>query len=225
MSGTILLAEDDGATSEALQRALRLEGYQVRPFADGAAALEGALAEQVDLILLDVMMPVRDGLSVCRELRRTGVRTPILMLTARTEVSDRVSGLDAGADDYLPKPFALDELLARVRALLRRSSDDEAMVVEDLRIDPPARRAWRGEVELELTKTEFDLLELLARNAGIVLPHATIYERIWDYDFGPESKSLAVYIGYLRRKTEAGGEPRLIQTVRGVGYTMRRLDG
>ena len=140
MSGTILLAEDDGATSEALQRALRLEGYQVRPFADGAAALEGALAEQVDLILLDVMMPVRDGLSVCRELRRTGVRTPILMLTARTEVSDRVSGLDAGADDYLPKPFALDELLARVRALLRRSSDDEAMVVEDLRIDPPARR-------------------------------------------------------------------------------------
>ena len=224
MSGTILLAEDDVATREALQRALRLEGYQVRPVADGGAALEGAADEGVDLILLDVMMPVRDGLSVCRELRRTGVSTPILMLTARTEVSDRVSGLDAGADDYLPKPFALEELLARVRALLRRSSDDEAMVVEDLRIDPPGRRAWRGEVELELTKTEFDLLELLARNAGIVLTHATIYERIWDYDFGPESKSLAVYIGYLRRKTEADGQPRLIQTVRGVGYTMRRAD-
>lgn len=225
MSGTILLAEDDGATSEALQRALRLEGYLVHAVADGAAALDEAAAAEMDLILLDVMMPKRDGLSVCRELRRTGVRTPILMLTARTEVSDRVSGLDAGADDYLPKPFALEELLARVRALLRRASDDEAMVVDDLRIDPPSRRVWRGEVELELTKTEFDLLELLARNVGIVLSHATIYERIWDYDFGPESKSLAVYIGYLRRKTEAGGEPRLIQTVRGVGYTMRRLDG
>lgn len=225
MLGTILLAEDDVATSEALQRALRLEGYQVRPVGDGAAALDGSMTDGVDLILLDVMMPARDGLSVCRELRRKGVRTPILMITARTEVSDRVSGLDAGADDYLPKPFALEELLARVRALLRRSSDDEAMVVEDLRIDPPGRRAWRGEVELELTKTEFDLLELLARNAGIVLTHATIYERIWDYDFGPESKSLAVYIGYLRRKTEAGGQPRLIQTIRGVGYTMRRLEG
>lgn len=224
MSGTILLAEDDRATSEALQRALRLEGYQVRPVADGAEALAGAMADDVDLILLDVMMPVRDGLSVCRELRRTGVRTPILMLTARTEVSDRVSGLDAGADDYLPKPFALEELLARVRALLRRSSDEDVVVVDDLRIDPPGRRAWRGECELELTKTEFDLLELLARNAGIVLSHALIYERIWEYDFGPESKSLAVYIGYLRRKTEAGGEPRLIQTVRGVGYTMRRID-
>jgi two-component system response regulator MprA len=224
MSETILLAEDDRATNEALQRALGLEGYQVHAVADGAAALDAAATDQLDLILLDVMMPERDGLSVCRELRRTGVRTPILMLTARTEVSDRVSGLDAGADDYLPKPFALEELLARVRALLRRSSDDEAMVVEDLRIDPPARRAWRGDSELELTKTEFDLLELLARNAGIVLTHSTIYERIWDYDFGPESKSLAVYIGYLRRKTEAGGRPRLIQTVRGVGYTMRRID-
>jgi len=224
MAGTILLAEDDRATNEALQRALGLEGYQVHAVADGAAALDAAASDEVDLILLDVMMPKRDGLSVCRELRRNGIRTPILMLTARTEVSDRVSGLDAGADDYLPKPFALEELLARVRALLRRSSDDEAMVVEDLRIDPPARRAWRGDTELELTKTEFDLLELLARNAGIVLTHSTIYERIWDYDFGPESKSLAVYIGYLRRKTEAGGQPRLIQTVRGVGYTMRRTD-
>ena len=198
----------------------RRAGDQVRSVADGGAALAGATADDVDLILLDVMMPVRDGLSVCRELRRTGVRTPILMLTARTEVSDRVSGLDAGADDYLPKPFALEELLARVRALLRRSSDEEVVIVDDLRIDPPGRRAWRGDTELELTKTEFDLLELLARNAGIVLPHAVIYERIWDYDFGPESKSLAVYIGYLRRKTEAGGEPRLIQTVRGVGYRL-----
>src|SRR5919201_459180 len=156
-------------------------------------------------------------------LRARQDRTPILIVTARTEVSDRVAGLDAGADDYLPKPFALDELLARVRALLRRASYDEPdreLRVADLRIDEAARRAWRGERELELTKTEFDLLQLLARNAGIVLTHTTIYERIWNYDFGPDSKALAVYVGYLRRKTEAGGEARLLHTVRGVGYTL-----
>lgn len=223
MTATILLAEDDRAISDALDRALTLEGFQVIPVADGASALTEAQDQQVALILLDVMLPKRDGLSVCRELRRIGVKTPILMVTARTEVSDRVSGLDAGADDYLPKPFALEELLARVRALLRRTSEgDEMVVVGDLRIDPNGRRAWRGATELELTKTEFDLLELLARNVGIVLTHSVIYERIWDYDFGPQSKSLAVYIGYLRRKTEARGEARMIHTVRGVGYTIRR---
>ena len=181
------------------------------------------------LAMAGVPGPGRDGLSVCRELRRNAGRIPILMLTARTEVSDRVSGLDAGADDYLAKPFALEELLARVRALLRRhgsdGDDDQVLVVGDLRVETAARRAWRGAREMELTKTEFDLLELLARNAGIVLSHSTIYERIWDYDFGPESKSLAVYIGYLRRKTEANAEPRLIHTVRGVGYTLRTVAG
>ncbi len=170
------------------------------------------------------MMPNVDGLTVCRRLRARSHHTPILIATARTEVSDRVSGLDAGADDYLPKPFALDELLARIRALLRRATyetPDRELHVADLRMDEAARRAWRGDVELELTKTEFDLLQLLVRNAGIVLSHSTIYERIWGYDFGSDSKSLAVYVGYLRRKTEAHGESRLIQTVRGVGYTLR----
>ena len=169
-------------------------------------------------------MPIVDGLTVCKVLRADGNRVPILMLTARTETRDRVAGLDAGADDYLPKPFELDELLARLRALLRRTQvdgDDDAVQLADLRLDPAARRAWRGERELELSKTEFDLLELLVRNQGVVLDHSTIYDRIWHYDFGPDSKNLAVYIGYLRRKTEAEGEPRLIQTVRGVGYTAR----
>ena len=171
-------------------------------------------------------MPNIDGLTVCRRLRSAGSRLPILVLTARTEVSDRVSGLDAGADDYLPKPFSLDELLARLRSLLRRSTFDDAdgpttLTIDDLVIDEAARRAWRGDRELELTKTEFDLLELLARNAGVVLSHSSIYDQIWGYDFGPDSKALAVYIGYLRRKTEDGGETRIIQTVRGVGYTLR----
>ena len=192
---------------------------------DGAAALEAASQPDVDLLILDLGMPHVDGLTVCRRLRSAGSRMPILVLNARTEVSDRVSGLDAGADDYLPKPFSLDELLARLRSLLRRSNFDaeetSEVSVGDLRIDEAARRAWRGERELELTKTEFDLLELLARNAGVVLSHSNIYDQIWGYDFGPESKALAVYIGYLRRKTEDGGETRLIQTVRGVGYTLR----
>jgi two-component system response regulator MprA len=185
-----------------------------------------AAGAEVDLLILDLGMPNVDGLTVCRRLRSAGSRLPILVLTARTEVSDRVSGLDAGADDYLPKPFSLDELFARIRSLLRRSTydDDSAtseITVADLRIDDASRRAWRAQREMELTKTEFDLLQLLAHNVGVVLSHSTIYDRIWGYDFGPDSKALAVYIGYLRRKTEECGESRLIHTVRGVGYTLR----
>ena len=224
MSKRVLLAEDDRATRESIARALELDGYEVRAVPDGAAALEAFEEDAPDLLVLDLMMPNVDGLTVCRRLRARSDHTPILIATARTEVSDRVSGLDAGADDYLPKPFALDELLARVRALLRRTTydtPDRELRVEDLRIDEAARRVWRGDRKLDLTKTEFDLLQLLARNAGIVLSHSTIYERIWGYDFGSESKSLAVYIGYLRRKTEEDGSARLIQTVRGVGYTLR----
>jgi two-component system, OmpR family, response regulator MprA len=173
-------------------------------------------------------MPGIDGLTVCRVLRAERDRTPILMLTARTETSDRVAGLDAGADDYLPKPFELDELLARLRALLRRANPDAngdggegVLQIADLRVDTQARRVFRGEREVDLSKTEFDLLELLVRNAGIVLDHSTIYDRIWGYDFGPDSKNLAVYISYLRRKVEGPDEPKLIHTVRGVGYTVR----
>src|SRR5579872_3670382 len=220
----VLVAEDDRATRESVSRALELEGYDVSAVADGAAALETLDAERPDLLVLDLMMPRVDGLTVCRRLRSQGDRLPILVRAARTEVSDRVSGLDAGADDYIPKPFVLDEFLARVRALLRRASYDEpdrAMAVADLRVDSAARRAWRGVRELDLTKTEFDLLDLLVRNAGIVLTHTTIYERIWGYDFGPDSKALGVYVGYLRRKLEQDGERRLLQTVRGVGYTLR----
>ncbi|MGP8058216.1 MAG: response regulator transcription factor [Acidimicrobiales bacterium] len=220
----VLVAEDDRATREAVTLALDLEGYRVSAVSDGAEALEQHGAEAADVIILDVMMPEVDGLSACRRLRAAGDRTPILMLTARSEVSDRVSGLDAGADDYLTKPFALDEFLARIRALVRRSAPDQPpdiLVAGDLSVDGPSRRAFRGERELELTKTEFDLLELLARNVGQVLGHTTIYERIWGYDFGADSKNLAVYVGYLRRKTEESGEQRLIHTVRGVGYTLR----
>ena len=224
-SSLVLVAEDDRAVRESLLRALSLEGYEVCSAADGEEALAVLAERRPHVIVLDVLMPVLDGLSVCRRLRAQGDSTPILLLTARSAVPDRVSGLDAGADDYLPKPFALDELLARLRALLRRhgpDAGDETIHVEDLRIESAARRAWRGERELELSKTEFDLLELLARNAGIVLDPTTIYDKIWGYDFGPDSKNLAVYIGYLRRKTEEVGEARLIQTVRGVGYTLRQ---
>jgi two-component system response regulator MprA len=220
----VLIAEDDRAARESVSRALELEGYGVRAVTDGDAALTAIAEAPPDLIVLDLMMPLVDGLTVCRRLRTLGDRTPILIMTARTEVSDRVSGLDAGADDYVSKPFALDELLARVRALLRRTTDGEVereLRVSDLRIDEAARRVWRGQRELELTKTEFDLLRLLARNSGIVLSHSAIYERIWGYDFGPESKSLPVYIGYLRRKLEEEGEDRLVHTVRGVGYALR----
>jgi len=226
MGASVVIAEDDRAVRESVTRALELEGYTVTAVGDGGAALEVAAQPGVDLLILDLGMPNVDGLTVCRRLRSAGSRIPILVLTARTEVSDRVSGLDAGADDYLPKPFSLDELFARVRSLLRRSTYDEdatssEITVADLRIDDSSRRAWRAEREMELTKTEFDLLQLLATNAGVVLSHSIIYDRIWGYDFGPDSKALAVYIGYLRRKTEEGGESRLIQTVRGVGYTLR----
>ena len=219
----ILVADDDRAIRESLARVLDLEGYDVTAVADGVQALDTTVRIRPDLVVVDVMMPMLDGLQVCRKLRSLGDHTPILVLTARTEVSDRVAGLDAGADDYLPKPFALDELLARIRALLRRTTfdDERELKVADLRIDEAARRVWRGDRELELTKTEFELLQLLARNAGVVLEHHVIYDRIWGYDFGPDSKALAVYIGYLRRKTEEAGEARLIHTVRGVGYTLR----
>jgi two-component system response regulator MprA len=229
MPGKVLVADDDRAIRTSLARALELEGYDVVAVPDGAAALDAARNEPPDVLVLDVMMPGVDGLTVCRVLRAERDRTPILMLTARTETSDRVAGLDAGADDYLPKPFELDELLARLRALLRRAqppgegATDEGTTLRlaDLRVDTAARRVWRGEREIDLSKTEFDLLELLVRNAGIVLDHSTIYDRIWGYDFGPDSKNLAVYISYLRRKIEANGEPKLIHTVRGVGYTVR----
>ena len=222
----IVVAEDERAVRESLTRALTLEGYNVTAVADGAQALEVLRSEPADVVLLDVMMPVVDGLTACRVLRSEKNRVPILMVTARTETSDRVAGLDAGADDYLPKPFALEELLARLRALLRRAqADDEgepsALSVGDLRVDSAARRVWAGDNEVDLSKTEFDLLELLVRNAGIVLDQTTIYERIWGYDFGPDSKNLAVYIGYLRRKIDTDGRTPLIHTVRGVGYTVR----
>ncbi|UDY34234.1 response regulator transcription factor [Dermatobacter hominis] len=224
----ILVADDDRAIRESLDRLLGLEGHRVTAVADGAAALEAVHDGVVDLVVLDLMMPTIDGLTVCRLLRSEGSRVPILMLTARTETSDRVAGLDAGADDYLPKPFDPDELLARVRALLRRSRPDgpaaqasPTLQVGDLRLDPAARRAWRGDREVELSKTEFDLLELLMFNAGIVLDRTRIYEEIWGYDFGPDSKNLAVYISYLRRKVDGDAEVKLIHTVRGVGYTIR----
>ncbi|MBG7603859.1 MAG: response regulator transcription factor [Actinobacteria bacterium] len=225
----VLVAEDDRAVRESLVRALQLEGYTVVAANNGAEALDAVRQAEPDVLLLDVSMPLVDGLTVCRVLRSEDNRLPVLMLTARTETSDRVAGLDAGADDYLSKPFDLDELLARVRALLRRSvygtesadSDLAELVLDDLRIDRAARRVFRADREIQLSKTEFDLLELLVSNKGIVLEHSTIYDRIWHYDFGPDSKNLAVYIGYLRRKTEAEDEARLIHTVRGVGYTAR----
>jgi two-component system response regulator MprA len=225
----ILVAEDDRAVRESLVRALQLEGYTVASARNGAEALEAVRQSQPDVILLDVSMPMVDGLTVCRVLRAEDNHVPVLMLTARTETSDRVAGLDAGADDYLAKPYDLDELLARLRALLRRSgytgadapSTDGELALGDLRLDPSGRRAFRGEREIQMSKTEFDLLALLVANQGIVLDHSTIYDRIWHYDFGPDSKNLAVYIGYIRRKTEAEGEPRVVHTVRGVGYTAR----
>ena len=225
----LLLAEDDRAVRASLERALALEGYCVAAVKNGAEALSKLAGDTVDAVLLDVTMPVVDGLTVCRVLRSEGNRVPILMLTARAATGDRIAGLDAGADDYLPKPFDLGELLARIRALLRRTHDEFAgasppaeLRLDDLRLDTAARRVWRADEELDLTKTEFDLLQLLVRNAEIVLDHTSIYERIWNYDFGPDSKNLAVYIGYLRRKTEATGRPRLIHTVRGVGYVARQ---
>jgi two-component system response regulator MprA len=224
--GRVLVVEDDPHVREAVERALRFEGYDVHTAVDGNDALLRVDELAPDAIVLDVLMPGTDGLAVCRILRDRGNRTPVLMLTARHEVSDRVAGLDAGADDYLVKPFALDELFARVRALLRRSSitdGDSTLTVADLVLDPMRRQAWRAGRELELTKTEFDLLELLMFNAGIVVTRDSIYERIWGYDFETSSKSLDVYIGYLRRKTELDDAPRLIHTIRGIGYTVRTI--
>jgi len=225
VSHRLLLADDDRAIRESLERALELEGYSVTSVADGVEALSAIRRETPDVVILDVMMPGVDGLGVCRVVRADGMRVPILMLTARVEVDARVAGLDAGADDYLAKPFELGELLARLRALLRRaptepSGPDGQILVEGLRIDTDSRRVWWNREQLDLSKTEFDLLELLGRNAGIVLTHTAIYDRIWGYDFGPESKNLAVYISYLRRKFEMAGAPDLIRTVRGVGYSL-----
>ncbi len=220
---TVLVVEDDRAVRDAVERALSFEGYDVTTARDGAEALSVVLNDPPDVIILDVMMPHVDGLETCRRIRARGITTPVLMLTARNEVSDRVDGLDAGADDYMVKPFALEELLARLRALLRRSSGStsETLTVGDLALNAGTRQVSRAGAEIDLTKTEFDLLELLLRNAGIVLERSVIYEKIWGYDFETTSNSLDVYIGYLRRKTEADGAPRLIHTVRGVGYVAR----
>jgi two-component system response regulator MprA len=218
----ILVVDDERAVRESLRRALQLEGYEVELAEDGADALARLNGGNPDALILDVLMPTLDGLEVCRRIRREGNSVPVLMLTARAEVESRVAGLDAGADDYLPKPFALEELLARLRALLRRSGGtDEVLRFEDLELDPSTREARRGGDQMELTRTEFNLLELFMRNPRQVLTRSTIFERVWGYDFGFASNSLDVYIGYLRRKTEAGNRPRLIQTVRGVGYALR----
>jgi two-component system, OmpR family, response regulator MprA len=219
----VLVVDDEPQLRRALERALKLEGYEVALAADGDEALAAAGGAPMDAIVLDVLMPKRDGLEVCRELRAQGDRTPVLMLTARDAVQDRVDGLDAGADDYVVKPFALEELLARLRALLRRTNGDasEELSYADLRLDPSTREVHRGERPIELTKTEFSLLEHLLRHPRLVLTRSQLFEAVWGYDFGPRSNSLEVYIGYLRRKTEEGGEPRLIQTVRGVGYSLR----
>jgi two-component system, OmpR family, response regulator MprA len=218
----ILVVDDERAVREALQRALRLEGCDVELAEDGQQALFALARRGVDAIVLDVLMPVMDGLETARKLRRQGSSTPILMLTARHEVSDRVAGLDAGADDYVVKPFALEELLARLRALLRRASGgDEVLSFADLTLDPGTREVRRGDRTIELTRTEFLLLELFLRNPRQVLTRDVIFDRVWGYDFGPASNSLEVYVGYLRRKTEAEGEPRMIHTVRGVGYALR----
>jgi two-component system, OmpR family, response regulator MprA len=220
----ILVVDDERAVRESLRRALELEGYEIELAEDGARALQRLEAEtEPDAVVLDVLMPGVDGLEVSRTLRRKGSKVPILMLTARTQVEDRVEGLDAGADDYLTKPFALEELLARVRALLRRTGDGtgETLRFADLELDPGTREVLRGGERIELTRTEFSLLELFLLNPRQVLTRSLIFERVWGYDFGFASNSLDVYIGYLRRKTEAGGKPRLIHTVRGVGYALR----
>jgi len=220
----VLVAEDDRSVRQSLQRALRYEGYDVSLAVDGAEALEAVKDERPDALILDIMMPHVDGLSVCRRIRAKSDDLPILMLTAKHEISDRVAGLDAGADDYLVKPFALEELLARLRALLRRTAPEDLgglLTFADLSLDPQTRQVTRSASLIELTKTEFDLLELLMLNTGIVLTREVIYDRIWGYDFGTSSNSLDVYIGYLRRKTEAGNKSRLIHTVRGVGYVLR----
>jgi two-component system, OmpR family, response regulator MprA len=221
----VLVVDDERAVRESLRRALELEGYEIELAEDGEDALRRLRADgEPDAMILDVLMPGIDGLEVCRRLRDQGSRLPVLMLTARVEVENRVEGLDAGADDYLTKPFALDELKARLRALLRRTTNGTGQVLRfaDLELEPGTREVRRGGEPIELTRTEFSLLELFMRNPRQVLTRSVIFERVWGYDFGYASNSLDVYIGYLRRKTEAGGRPRLIHTVRGVGYALRQ---
>jgi two-component system response regulator MprA len=221
----ILVVDDEQPLREALERALKVERYEVETLENGALALERmkTAGNDIDAIVLDVLMPDIDGLEVCRRLRARGDKTAVVMLTARVEVEDRVAGLDAGADDYVTKPFDLEELLARLRALLRRtgSHSDQVLRFADLVLDPVAHEVHRGDRLIEVTRTEFLLLELFLLNPRQVLSRSIIFERVWGYDFGPSSNSLEVYIGYLRRKTEAGGEPRLVHTVRGVGYILR----
>jgi two-component system response regulator MprA len=217
----VLVVDDDPAVRSAVSRALRVD-YDVAEAADGAEALAQHAGLPVDAIVLDLMMPGIDGLEVCRTLRRRDDPVPILVVTARDAIDDRVEGLDAGADDYLVKPFAVEELRARVRALLRRTgSGDDALRFADVSLDPATREAYRGERRLQLTRTEFNLLELFLRNPRQVLTRSQIYQRVWGYDFGATSNALWVYVGYLRRKLEEGGEPRLLHTVRGVGYAFR----
>ena len=220
----ILVVDDEPAVRDSLRRALELEGYEVEVAVDGESALiELGEPRHPDAVILDILMPGVDGLEVCRRIRAVGDQVPVLMLTARAEVDSRVAGLDAGADDYLPKPFALAELLARLRALLRRTANGGGgnLSFADLELELGTREVRRGGEAIELTRTEFSLLELFLRNPRQVLTRSIIFERVWGYDFGPTSNSLDVYIGYLRRKTEAGGKPRLIHTVRGVGYALR----
>jgi two-component system response regulator MprA len=220
----VLVVDDEPAVRRALERALRLDSYDVTLAADGEEALDAMASSPADAVILDVAMPRLDGLEVCRRLRQAGDRTPVLMLTARDAIDDRVLGLDVGADDYLVKPFALRELQARLRALLRRASDGgngEVLSYADLVLDPVAHEVHRGERRIDLSRTEFSLLELFLEHPRQVLTRSTIFERVWGYDFGPTSNALGVYMGYLRRKTEEGGEPRLLHTVRGVGYVLR----
>jgi two-component system response regulator MprA len=220
----ILVVDDEPSVREALERVLRLDGFEVALAEDGIQAVRHMAQTSTDAVLLDVLMPRLDGLEVCRRLRDTGDRTPVLMLTARDTIDDRVAGLEAGADDYLVKPFALEELLARLRALLRRTGwegERKLLRFDDLTLDPVAYEVHRGERRIELTRTEFLLLELFLHHPRQVLTRSIIFDNVWGYDFGPASNSLEVYVGYLRRKTEAGGEPRLLHTVRGVGYVLR----
>jgi len=221
----VLVVDDDTAVRDSLARTLRFEGHEVQTAADGQAALDAVRAREPDAVILDVGMPVLDGLAACRRLRAEGHLVPVLMLTARDDVGDRVAGLDAGADDYLAKPFALQELLARLRALLRRSlitaPPAGLLTYADLRLDPGPREVFRGTRALRLTRTEFALLEVFLRHPRQVLTRSALFEQVWGYDFGEESNSIPVYLGYLRRKLEADGEPRLLHTVRGVGFVLR----
>ena len=220
----IAVVEDDREMRELLREALGNEGYTVTAVGSGAGANEAVRGGDVDAVVLDVWLPDADGVELCRAWRRSGLRIPILMLTARTDVAARVAGLEAGADDYLPKPFALEELLARLRALLRRSGwmdQREVLRFDDLELDPHSHEVRRGQRLMELTRTEFLLLELFLHHPRQVLTRSQIFDRVWGYDFGPASNSLEVYVGYLRRKTEQAGEPRLLHTVRGVGYVLR----